>query len=67
MFAREYMPNPGIGSFNHSRERFVDEYDEFADEEALGNGKKVKLSNIQHEQVARYVFETQEDVDEWRE
>lgn len=67
LFAREYMPSPDIGSFNPCRERFIDESDEFADEEALGNGKKVKLSHLQYEQVARYVFETYEDIDKWRE
>jgi hypothetical protein len=67
LFACEYMPNPSIGSFNTCRERFIDESDEFADEEALGKGKGVKLTNMQYEQVARYVFQTHDDVDEWRE
>ena len=47
LFAREYMPNPGIGSFNPRREQFIEEFDEFADEEALGKGKHVKLANLQ--------------------
>lgn len=67
LFAREYMPNPGISGFGPCRERFVDELDEFANEEALGKGKRVKLTSLQYEQVARYVFEADKDVDECRE
>ena len=62
LYAKEYILNPNIGG----REHFVDESNEFADEEALGKGKKVMLTSTQYEQVSRYVFETHIDIDDWK-
>ena len=62
MYAKEYIPNPGIGG----RECFVDESNGFADEKALGKGRAVTLTSTQYEQVSRYVFQTHVDIDSWK-
>ena len=49
-----------------NRERFVDEAEGFADKEPLGNGKAIMLTSIQYEQVWKYVFETDENINEWK-
>ena len=45
MYAKEYISNLDI----EGRECFVDESNEFADDEVLGKGKKVTLTSIQYE------------------
>lgn len=61
IYAREYMPNSsGVG------ESFIDDVEEDAEERALGKSTSFKLTSLQYEQVARYVFDTHPDVDSWR-
>ena len=55
IFAREYMIDPSI----------IDNNDEFIDEVGHVMGTGVKLS-LEYEQVARYLFETHKDVEEWK-
>ena len=50
LYAREYMPNPGLGSRNPIEEN--EDFDEFVDGMALGKGKRVALTNLQYDQVA---------------
>ena len=56
IYTREYMPDSTS----------VDDTDEFLDDGGNVMGKRVKLTSLQHEQVARYLFDTHEDVEEWK-
>ena len=62
LYAKEYIPNPSIGGC----ECFVDEANDFADEEALGKGRPITLTSTQYEQVSRYIFETHVAIDDWK-
>ena len=44
----------------------VDDTDEFLDDGGNVMGKRVKLTSLQHEQVARYLFNTYEDIEEYK-
>ena len=46
LYAREYMPNPGLGSRNPKEENIIEDFDEFVDSMALGKGKRVALTNL---------------------
>lgn len=67
LFAREYMPNPGLGSHNPRHEHIIEDFHEFVDGVPLGKGKRVALINLQYEKVARYVLGTTNGVDYCRE
>lgn len=56
LYCMEYIPNSGDGSHKHTREAFLDEDDEYADEAPLDDGKVVTLTNVQFEQVRSWVL-----------
>jgi len=67
LYASEYMPKPGLGSHNPRQEPIIEDFDEFLDGMPLGKGKRVTLTNLQYEQVSRYVLGTVDGIDSWRE
>ena len=67
LYASEYMPNLGIGSHNPRQDHIIEDFNEFEHGMALDKGKRVTLTNLQYEQVARYVLGTEVDVCNWRE
>ena len=62
----EYMPKGGAGTHKHTREAFLDEDDEFADEIALDNGKDITLTQVQFQQVRKWVLDKYDGLDEWK-
>ncbi|XP_058067493.1 uncharacterized protein LOC131216904 isoform X2 [Magnolia sinica] len=65
LYCVEYMPNGERGSHKHTRQRFLDE-DMVCDEEPLENGKNIYLTNIQHQQVRRWVLHCYDGIYEWK-
>ncbi|XP_058108119.1 uncharacterized protein LOC131251443 isoform X2 [Magnolia sinica] len=65
LYCMEYMPNGERGSHKHTHQRFLDE-DRVCDEEPLDNGKNIYLTNIQHQQVRRWVLHCYDGIYEWK-
>ena len=64
-YCMEYMPKVGDGSHKHTHEAFLDEEDEFADEMPLDGGKDIILTQVQFEQVRRWILNKYDGLDEW--
>ena len=58
--------NGGDGNHKHTREVFLDEDDEFAGQIPLDNGKDITLTQVQFEQVRRWVLNKYDGLDEWK-
>lgn len=59
VYASQYMPK--------TKEVDVEIFDEFIEDKSVGKGKRMTLTSVQYEQVARYVLDTYDEVDEWKE
>ncbi|KAF9591130.1 hypothetical protein IFM89_002085 [Coptis chinensis] len=67
LYCNEYMPKGGSGSHKRARNNFFDEDKGCSSEQLIGKGKVHKLTNLQHEQVRRWVLECSKDATSWRE
>ncbi|KAF9613275.1 hypothetical protein IFM89_006774 [Coptis chinensis] len=67
LYYNEYMPKGGSGSHKRARNNFFDEDKGCSSEQLIGKGKVHKLTNLQHEQVRRWVLECSKDATSWRE
>ena len=66
LYCMEYMPKGGADTHKHTHEAFLDEDDEFADEIALDNEKDITLTQVQFQQVRKWVLDKYDGLDEWK-
>lgn len=65
LYCMEDLSKDGDGTHKHSRQAFLDDDDEFADEMPLSKGKTVTLTDVQFEQVRKWILSKYVGLDEW--
>lgn len=66
LYCMEYMPDGDRGGHKRTRQRFLDDDGE-CDEEPLDKGKFINLTNVQHQQVRRWVLDSYGGIADWKE
>ncbi|KAF6133890.1 hypothetical protein GIB67_040654 [Kingdonia uniflora] len=68
MYCMEYMPDGRKGSHKRGRDLFIDDDDECSSEYPLDKkGTNHFLNPVKYEQPRRWVLESYDDIDEWKE
>mgnify|MGYP003362283250 CR=1 FL=1 len=65
LYCMEYMTKGVDDTHKHPRELFLDDDDEFASEMPVDNGKDIILTQVQYEQVHRWVLNKHDGLEEW--
>ncbi|KAF6149140.1 hypothetical protein GIB67_025996 [Kingdonia uniflora] len=67
MYCMEYMPDGRMGSHKRGRDLFMDDDDEWSSEYPLDKkGTNHFLDPVNYEQARRWVLESYDDIDEWK-
>lgn len=61
----EGLSNDGDGTHKHTRQAFLDDDDEFADEMPLSKPKVVTLTQVQFEQARKWILSKYVGINEW--
>lgn len=65
LYCMEDISVDGDGTHKHSRPAFLDDDDEFADEMPLSKGTTFTLTQVQFEQVRRWMLSKYVGIDDW--
>lgn len=65
LYCMEDISKDGDGTHKHTRQPFLDDDNEFADEMPLSTGRSVILTDVQFEQARKWILSKYVGIDDW--